>query len=93
MSKKMAPLSGFVQHGISPHATGMWRDPKGSINRDWQRPEYWQHVTRTLEHGFFDAMSIADLMVPELQRRDHYRTTCTGSASRANLLACSGENA
>lgn len=62
--KKRAHLLGFVQHGVNSHATGMWRHPKDKINWDWRRPEYWKHMARTMERGFFDAMFIADELAP-----------------------------
>jgi long-chain alkane monooxygenase len=37
---------------------------KGEINWDWSRPGYWQHMARTMERGFFDAMFIADELAP-----------------------------
>lgn len=64
MSKKKAHLLGFVQHGVNSHATGMWRHPKDKVNWDWRRPEYWQHMGRTMERGLFDAMFIADELAP-----------------------------
>jgi long-chain alkane monooxygenase len=64
MPKKRAHLVGFIQHGVNSHATGMWRHPKDKINWDWSRPAYWQHMARTMERGFFDAMFIADELAP-----------------------------
>ncbi|OAN87468.1 nitrilotriacetate monooxygenase [Marinobacter sp. EhC06] len=64
MSKKKAHLLGFIQHGVNSHATGMWRHPKDKVNWDWRRPEYWQHMGRTMERGLFDAMFIADQLAP-----------------------------
>jgi FMN-dependent oxidoreductase (nitrilotriacetate monooxygenase family) len=64
MSKKMAHLLGFVQHGVNSHATGMWRHPKDKVNWDWTKPPYWQHMARTMERGLFDAMFIADELAP-----------------------------
>lgn len=64
MSKKKAHLLGFVQHGVNSHATGMWRHPKDKVNWDWTRPPYWEHLARTMERGFFDAMFIADELAP-----------------------------
>lgn len=62
--KKHAHLLGFVQHGVNSHAIGMWRHPKDKVNWDWTRPPYWQHMARTMEHGLFDAMFIADELAP-----------------------------
>jgi long-chain alkane monooxygenase len=62
--KKKAHLLGFVQHGINSHATGMWRHPKDKVGWDYARPEYWQHMARTMERGLFDAMFIADELAP-----------------------------
>ena len=64
MSKKKAHLLGFVQHGVNSHATGMWRYSKDKVNWDWRRPEYWEHMGRTMERGLFDAMFIADELAP-----------------------------
>lgn len=57
-------LLGFVQNGINSHATGMWRHPKDKVGWDYTRPEYWQHMARTMERGFFDGMFIADELAP-----------------------------
>src|SRR5258708_38167741 len=62
--KKKAHLLGFIQHGVNSHATGMWRHPKDKVNWDFARPEYWQHMARTMERGLFDAMFIADELAP-----------------------------
>jgi len=64
MAKKKAHLLGFVQHGVNSHATGMWRHSRDKINWDWTRPPYWEHLARTMERGFFDAMFIADELAP-----------------------------
>jgi FMN-dependent oxidoreductase (nitrilotriacetate monooxygenase family) len=63
MAKK-AHLLGFIQHGLNSHATGMWRHPKDKVGWNYARPEYWQHMGRTMERGLFDAMFIADELAP-----------------------------
>jgi FMN-dependent oxidoreductase (nitrilotriacetate monooxygenase family) len=63
MAKK-AHLLGFIQHGVNSHATGMWRHPKDKVGWNYARPEYWQHMARTMERGLFDAMFIADELAP-----------------------------
>src|SRR5258708_8972400 len=62
--KKKAHLLGFIQHGVNSHATGRWRHPKDKVGLDFSRPEYWQHMARTMERGLFDAMFIADELAP-----------------------------
>ena len=62
--KKKAHLLGFIQHGVNSHATGMWRNTKDKIGYHFSRPEYWQHMGRTMERGLFDAMFIADELAP-----------------------------
>ena len=64
MAKKKAHLLGFIQHGVNSHATGMWRHERDKIGWNFARPEYWQHMGRTMERGFFDAMFIADELAP-----------------------------
>jgi FMN-dependent oxidoreductase (nitrilotriacetate monooxygenase family) len=61
---KKAHLLGFIQHGVNSHATGMWRHPKDKVGWNYARPEYWQHMARTMERGLFDAMFIADELAP-----------------------------
>ncbi len=61
---KQAHLLGFIQHGVNSHATGMWRHPKDKVGWNYARPEYWQHMARTMERGLFDAMFIADELAP-----------------------------
>ena len=63
MTKK-AHILGFIQHGVNSHATGMWRHPKDKVGWNYARPEYWQHMARTMERGLFDAMFIADELAP-----------------------------
>jgi FMN-dependent oxidoreductase (nitrilotriacetate monooxygenase family) len=63
-SKKKAHLLAFIQHGVNSHATGMWRNAKDKVNWDWTRPDYWQHMARTMERGLFDAIFIADELAP-----------------------------
>lgn len=62
--RKHAHFLGFIQHGVNPHATGMWRHPKDKVGWHFARPEYWQHMARTMERGMFDAMFIADELAP-----------------------------
>lgn len=61
---KKAHLLGFIQNGVNSHATGMWRHPKDKVGWHYARPEYWQHMARTMERGLFDAMFIADELAP-----------------------------
>jgi len=63
MTKKIH-LLGFVQNGVNSHATGMWRHPLDKVGWDFARPEYWQHMARTMERGLFDAVFIADELAP-----------------------------
>jgi len=63
-SKKLAHLLGFIQHGVNSHATGMWRHPRDKVGYHFSRPDYWQHMARTMERGLFDAMFIADELAP-----------------------------
>jgi hypothetical protein len=63
-NKKRAHLLGFIQHGVNSHATGMWRHPKDKVGWHFARPEYWQHMARTMERGLFDGMFIADELAP-----------------------------
>ena len=78
--KKKAHLLGFIQHGVNSHATGMWRHPKDKIGWNYARPDYWQHMARTMERGLFDAMFIAD----ELR----HTTTTTAARTRSSNTRC-----
>jgi FMN-dependent oxidoreductase (nitrilotriacetate monooxygenase family) len=69
-TKKKAHLLGFIQHGVNSHATGMWRHPRDKVGYHFARPEYWQHMARTMERGFFDAMFIADELAPYTTYQD-----------------------
>jgi FMN-dependent oxidoreductase (nitrilotriacetate monooxygenase family) len=68
--KKRAHLLGFIQHGVNSHATGMWRHSRDKVGYHFARPEYWQHMARTMERGFFDAMFIADELAPYTTYQD-----------------------
>ena len=42
----------------------LWRNPRDKVGYNYARPEYWQHMGRTMERGLFDAMFIADELAP-----------------------------
>jgi FMN-dependent oxidoreductase (nitrilotriacetate monooxygenase family) len=75
--KKKAHFLGFIQHGVNSHATGMWRHPKDKVGWDFARPDYWQHMARTMERGMFDAMFIADELAPYNSFADSSDATVT----------------
>lgn len=64
MTGKHAHFLAFMQHGFSSHAVGMWRHPPDKVNWDFARPEYWEHLGRTLERGLFDGIFLADELAP-----------------------------
>jgi long-chain alkane monooxygenase len=70
VSQKRLHLLGFIQHGVNSHATGMWRHPRDKVGWNFARPEYWQHMARTMERGLFDAMFIADELAPYTTHED-----------------------
>jgi alkanesulfonate monooxygenase SsuD/methylene tetrahydromethanopterin reductase-like flavin-dependent oxidoreductase (luciferase family) len=101
-NKKRAHLLGFIQHGVNSHATGMWRHPKDKVGWHFARPDYWQHMARTMERGLFDAMFIADELAPYnthedssdavvewacSARRTSRRPSCRSSPPRPSTLA------
>jgi FMN-dependent oxidoreductase (nitrilotriacetate monooxygenase family) len=53
-----------MQHGVSPHSVGMWRHPLDKVGFDYSKPPYWQHLSRTMERGLFDAIFLADELAP-----------------------------
>lgn len=53
-----------MQHGLSSHAVGMWRHRQDKVGWDFARPEYWEHLARTLERGLFDGIFLADELAP-----------------------------
>jgi FMN-dependent oxidoreductase (nitrilotriacetate monooxygenase family) len=67
---KQLHLLGFIQHGVNSHATGMWRHPKDKVGWNFARPEYWQHMARTMERGLFDGVFIADELAPYTTYQD-----------------------
>ncbi|MEP7452540.1 LLM class flavin-dependent oxidoreductase [Phyllobacterium sp. SB3] len=75
MTKKKAHFLGFIQHGVSSHATGMWRHPKDKVGWDYASPPYWHHLGQTLERGLFDAIFIADELAPYNTYADSSDTT------------------
>ncbi|WP_155947815.1 LLM class flavin-dependent oxidoreductase [Rhizobium sp. 2MFCol3.1] len=62
--KKRAHILGFIQNGVNSHATGMWRHSKDKVGWSYTRPDYWEHMARTMERGLFDAIFIADELAP-----------------------------
>ena len=78
--QETAHLLGFIQHGVNSHATGMWRDPKDKVGWHFARPDYWQHMARTMERGLFDAMFIATNWRPTTRTRRFRRGRPMGGA-------------
>jgi hypothetical protein len=69
MTKKMAHLLGFVQHGVMNHASTMWAHPQDEVGYSFAQPEYWRDLGRVMERGLFDAMFIADELAPTPRTR------------------------
>ena len=53
-------LALIINNGVSPHSIGAWRLPHSYQGFDFARPQYWQHIARTLERGRFDLLFFSD---------------------------------
>ncbi len=84
--KKRAHLLGFIQHGVNSHATGMWRHSRDKVGYHFARPEYWQHMARTMERGLFDAMFIADGLAPYTTYQDTSDAIVRGAVPDARTV-------
>ncbi len=60
MSRRRMRLVAFLLAGPTAHHHGMWRHPETS--NDFLNPEYYEHIARVLEEGFFDALFFADIL-------------------------------
>ena len=59
MNKQMH-LALITNHSVSPHSIGAWRLPKSYRGFDFAKPQFWQHIARTLERGKFDLLFLSD---------------------------------
>src|SRR5258708_20753213 len=76
MRKASMHLAQFLCHGPTYHSVAMWRHPRtAAAGYDWARPELYQHIARTCEHGRFDMVFFADL--------NYISDTFTGSLAPA----------
>jgi FMN-dependent oxidoreductase (nitrilotriacetate monooxygenase family) len=53
-------LALIINHSVSPHSIGAWRLPRSYSGFDFPRPQYWEHIARTLERGRFDLLFFSD---------------------------------
>ena len=53
-------LATIIGHSPAPHSVGVWRHPKSFNGYRYNKPEYWEHLARTLERGRFDMLFLAD---------------------------------
>jgi FMN-dependent oxidoreductase (nitrilotriacetate monooxygenase family) len=53
-------LASILAHSPSPHSIGVWRHPRSFNGFDYNSPDYWEHIARTLERGCFDMLFLAD---------------------------------
>lgn len=58
-SRRMRQVA-FLLSGPTAHHHGMWRHPETDNN--FLAPEYYEHIARVLEGGFFDALFFADIL-------------------------------
>lgn len=53
-------LSLIISFSPSPHTLGQWRLARSFRGYDYRKPEYWEHIARTLERGKFDLLFFSD---------------------------------
>lgn len=60
MPSRRMRLVAFLLAGPTAHHHGMWRHPE--TDNSFLTPEYYEHIARVLEAGFFDALFFADIL-------------------------------
>ncbi len=60
MTARRMRLVAFLLSGPTAHHHGMWRHPE--TDNSFLTPEYYEHIARVLEAGFFDALFFADVL-------------------------------
>ena len=53
-------LATIISFSVSPHTLGQWRLPRSYRGYGFLDPDYWEHISRTLERGRFDMLFFAD---------------------------------
>ncbi|MGE0153628.1 MAG: NtaA/DmoA family FMN-dependent monooxygenase [Reyranellaceae bacterium] len=53
-------LATIIAHCPAPHSIGVWRHPRSFNGFRYNKPQYWEHLARTLERGRFDMLFLAD---------------------------------
>lgn len=61
MIRKKILLNAFNMNSIGHIHHGMWTHPRDQSDR-YNTIEYWTHIARVLERGFFDGLFIADII-------------------------------
>lgn len=74
MVKRMR-LLGFMFHSPMNHTILSWAHPESTQGTAFARPEFWQHIARTLERGRFDGLFLADTFSAYDVYRDSYEPT------------------
>jgi alkanesulfonate monooxygenase len=60
-SPKTIGFNAFEMNCVAHQSPGLWRHPRDR-SRDYRRLEYWLDLARTLEHGLFDGLFLADVV-------------------------------
>ena len=53
-------LNAFAMNCMAHQSAGLWRHPRDH-SRDYNTLEYWLQLAKTLEHGLFDGLFLADV--------------------------------
>jgi alkanesulfonate monooxygenase SsuD/methylene tetrahydromethanopterin reductase-like flavin-dependent oxidoreductase (luciferase family) len=61
MSKKMMLINGFAQVCAATQNYGQWKDEADRTSREYKDLDYWVHLAKVCERGFFDSMFFADV--------------------------------
>ena len=83
MTRRRMRLVAFLLAGPTAHHHGMWRHPE--TDNSFLTPEYYEHIARVLESGFFDALFFADI----LALMDFYKGSYETVLSRGGQMGCS----
>jgi FMN-dependent oxidoreductase (nitrilotriacetate monooxygenase family) len=68
-------LVAFLLSGPTSHHHGMWRHPE--TDNSFLTPEYYEHIARVLEAGYFDALFFADVLALSDFYKGSYETLMT----------------
>ncbi|WP_342358724.1 LLM class flavin-dependent oxidoreductase [Terrarubrum flagellatum] len=81
MTTRYMKLVAFLKAGPTSHHHGMWRHPE--TDNGFLEPEWYEHLARVLERGFFDCLFFADV----LGLYDYYNSSYDVTVGKGGALS------